>query len=287
MGLHRPLAFDALWLIPTRSCWSDAIHFSLKQDMSKKSVRQREIVSLLSDQPTLRVSELAEALRVTTETIRRDLDELTGRGLISRTYGGAILRKAAEPSVAQRHTLLIEERTRIAKTACRMCDGARVFMMGSGATTLHVARRMAAGMQNVTVITHSFAIATALASNPTITVLMTPGFYHAGEGAMFGAQTLRFLEQYNAQWVILGASGLAPEGASDALIEMADVYSAMIERANRRMIVADGSKFNQMFTARYASWSQVDLLVTNETPNSVLFKAMQAAEVELKIAEAD
>jgi DeoR/GlpR family transcriptional regulator of sugar metabolism len=51
--------------------------------------------------------------------------------------------------------------------------------------------------------------------------------------------------------------------------------------------VADGSKFNQMFTARYASWSQVDVLVTNETPNSVLFKAMQAAEVELKIAEAD
>ncbi|MBN8912929.1 MAG: DeoR/GlpR transcriptional regulator [Rhizobiales bacterium] len=255
--------------------------------MSKKSVRQREIVSLLSDQPTLRVSELAEALSVTTETIRRDLDELTGKGVISRTYGGAILRKAAEPSVAQRHTLLVEERTRIARTACQMCDDARVFMLGSGATTLHVARRMALVMRDITVITHSFAIATALATNPTITVLITPGFYHAGEGAAYGAQTLRFLEQYNAQWVILGASGLAPEGASDALIEMADVYSTMIERGNRRMIVADSSKFNQMFTARYAGWTQVDVLVTDEAPKSALLKAMRLADAELKVAEAD
>lgn len=253
--------------------------------MSKKSVRQREIVSLLSDQPTLRVSELAEALSVTTETIRRDLDEMTDKGVISRTYGGAILRKAAEPSVAQRHTLLVEERMRIAKTACRMCDDTRVFMLGSGATTLHVARRMALVMQKATVITHSFAIATALSTNPTITVLMTPGTYHAGEGATYGAQTLRFLEQYNAQWVILGASGLAPEGASDALIEMADVYATMIERGNRRMIVADSSKFDQMFTARYASWSQIDLLVSDARPTSALLKAMQAAEVEVAVAE--
>jgi DeoR/GlpR family transcriptional regulator of sugar metabolism len=53
------------------------------------------------------------------------------------------------------------------------------------------------------------------------------------------------------------------------------------------MIVADGSKFNQMFTARYASWSQVDLLVTDQAPKSALLKAMQAADVELKIAERD
>ncbi len=252
--------------------------------MSKKALRQREIVSLLSDQPTLRVSELAEALGVTTETIRRDLDEMTGKGVISRTYGGAILRKTGEPAVAQRHTLMVEERTRIATAACEVCDEARVFMMGSGATTLHVARRMALVMRNVTVITHSLAIAMALSGNSTITVLMTPGFYHAGEGATYGAQTLRFLEQYTAQWVILGASGLAPEGASDALIEMADVYSAMIERGNRRMIVADGSKFNQMFTARYASWSQVDLLVTDTAPGGALLKAMQAAEVDVTVA---
>jgi DeoR/GlpR family transcriptional regulator of sugar metabolism len=267
--------------------WRAEIRFPPTSDMSKKSVRQREIVFLLSDQPTLRVSELAETLSVTTETIRRDLDEMTDKGVISRTYGGAILRKAAEPSVVQRHTLLIEERTRIARAACQMCDDGRVFMLGSGATTLHVARRMALMMQNVTVITHSFAIATALATNPTITVVMAPGFCHAGERATYGGQTLRFLEQYNAQWVILGASGLAPEGASDALIEMADVYSAMIERGNRRMIVADSSKFNQMFTARYASWSQVDLLVTEQAPKSALLKAMQTAEAELKIADVD
>lgn len=254
--------------------------------MSKKSVRQREIVSLLSNRPTLRVSELADALDVTTETIRRDLDEMTDNGVINRTYGGAILRQAAEPAVAQRHTFLIEERTRIAKAACETFEDARVFMMGSGATTLHVAQRMAIIMQGVTVITHSFAIATALAANSSISVVMTPGFYHAGEGATYGAQTLRFLEQYNAQCVILGASGLAADGASDALIEMADVYATMIARGNRCMIVADSSKFDQMFTARYATWSEIDTLVTDAAPKGNLRKALQQTSTAVKIASA-
>ncbi|WP_343062226.1 DeoR/GlpR family DNA-binding transcription regulator [Hyphomicrobium methylovorum] len=263
------------------------IHINVRPDTSKKTVRQKEIVSLLADHPALRVSELAEMLRVTTETIRRDLDELTERGLISRTYGGAILRLVAEPAAAQRHNLLIEERTRIANTAFFECRDARVFMLGSGATTLHVARRMASGMQNITVITHAHAIASALATNSTIKVLMTPGFYHSGEGAVYGTQTLRFLEMYSAEWAILGASGIAPDGPSDAMIEMADVYSGMIGRANRSMVVADASKFNQMFTARYAAWSQIDQLVTDQSPKSALRKAMQTADVEIKIAQSD
>jgi DeoR/GlpR family transcriptional regulator of sugar metabolism len=45
-----------------------------------KDARQRRILIELEQSPTLRVSELARGLSVSTETIRRDLDDLTGRG---------------------------------------------------------------------------------------------------------------------------------------------------------------------------------------------------------------
>ena len=90
-----------------------------------KSVRQERILNELNQSPSLRVAELARRLAVSTETIRRDLDELTGQGLLNRTYGGAVRSLSTEPSVTERHTLFVSERERIARTAVPLLKDAR------------------------------------------------------------------------------------------------------------------------------------------------------------------
>lgn len=60
---------------------------------------------------------LARRLDVSTETIRRDLDELTEQGVLNRTYGGAVRSLSTEPSITERHTLFVAERERIAKAS--------------------------------------------------------------------------------------------------------------------------------------------------------------------------
>lgn len=244
-----------------------------------KEARQQKILRDLELRPSLRVTELAERLHVSAETIRRDLDELTQEGLIDRTYGGAVRRLATEPAVGERHGLLVPEREAIARTACPNLKGARFVMMGSGATTVHVARRIAVEMQDLTVVTHSFGVATVLSLNPTIEVIMTPGRYHAGEGAMHGAETLHFLEGLRADWVILGASGLSHQGPSDALLEAGTVYAAMLRRSARGMVVADASKFDLSFPSAWAGWQAIEMLVTDRHPVGRLAAAMAAAEV--------
>lgn len=249
----------------------------------KKTIRQRRIFEELNFQPSLRVAELADRLGVSTETVRRDLAELTQEGLISRTYGGAVRRSSLEPGLNERHALLVEERQAIARAAVADLAGARHLMIGSGATTVHVARRLAFEMNNLTVITHSFGVATVLSLNPTIRVLVTPGVYHAEEGAIHGAQSLRFLEDYRVDWAILGASGLDEEGASDALIEAAEVYSMMMRRSQRTMIVADASKFGQHFPARYATWDRVDKLVSDAAPKGSLARAIKNGGADVRL----
>ena len=133
---------------------------------SKRERRQREIIGKLSAQPGLRVGELSELLSVSTETIRRDLDDLTGQGLLNRTYGGAILTQGGEPALSQRHGLLVAERSAIALAAVPCLAGAGTLMIGSGATTMHVARRIAMEMTRITVITHSFGVATVPVLQP-------------------------------------------------------------------------------------------------------------------------
>lgn len=244
-----------------------------------KDARQRRILIELERRPTLRVAELARSLAVSTETIRRDLDELTGRGLAARTYGGAVRRLADEPPVRERQMLKAAEREAIARAAAPLLAGARHMLIGSGATTTHVARRLATEARQLTVATHAFGVATALAANPGIEVLVCPGRYHVGEGAMHGAATLTFLEKMRVDWAVLGASGLLPEGPADAEIEAGEVYAAMVRRAARRMVVADGSKFGRAFPACWASWDEIDCLVTDAAPPRDLAAALRQAGV--------
>lgn len=250
-----------------------------------KPERHERIVAEARGTATLRVSRLAAELGVSTETVRRDLDELGHRGLISRTYGGAVRPFASEPAVRERHAMMVEERTRIAAQAVRRIRAGDVLMIGGGATTVHVARRLAAECKDLTVLTHSFGVATVLATNPTLTVIVTPGRFDAQEGCLFGPETTAFLSDHHANRAIVGASGLTADGACDVNLQAAAVYRVMLDRAAETVIVADHSKFGNRAVAVYGRWREIGTLITDRRPEGPLGRALERGGVELIVAD--
>jgi DeoR/GlpR family transcriptional regulator of sugar metabolism len=123
-----------------------------------------------------------------------------------------------------------------------------------------------------------------LAFNPTIKVLMLPGDYHASEGATVGSHAVSFLGNFYADCAVTGASGLTVDGPSEALLECGAVYTAMVARAAKCVVVADHSKFDAVFPSRYASWRDVDALVTDASPPDTLTAALKQSGVELVTA---
>lgn len=240
-----------------------------------KSDRHSRIVAELRAAPTLRVNELAAFLNVSTETIRRDLSELDERGLINRTYGGAMRPLAFEPALAEREKLMVEERERIAAVAVRLVEPNDILMIGGGATTTIFARRLAAERDHLTVITHAFSVAVALANNPFHKVLMLPGQYDSREGLIHGPDTIEALQRYRAGKAFLGASGLTAEGPSDAGVGPSLIYGAMMRRSTDTIVLADHTKFDRASLAVYGSWSERMSLVTDQQTSGDLLSAMQ------------
>ncbi|MEG3130861.1 DeoR/GlpR family DNA-binding transcription regulator [Pantoea cypripedii] len=255
--------------------------------MSKrKELRQQKILEELEALPTLRIADMARSHAVSTETIRRDLDELTEKGLLNRTYGGAVRAMNSEPTVTDRHKLFTEQREHIARETVKFIRDGKLLMIGSGATTVHIARRIATEMHDITVITHSFGVATVLSINPTIRVIVAPGEYLASEGAMTGAQTLLFLRQFTADYAIIGASGLSTAGPSEAMIDCGTVFNAMILQSNKTVVVADHSKFELAFPYNYVAWQRVDALFTDALPPEHFSHALTKEKVEVFICNA-
>jgi DeoR/GlpR family transcriptional regulator of sugar metabolism len=248
-----------------------------------KSDRHERIIFELSAAPTLRASELASTLGVSHETIRRDLMELDTRGLINRTYGGAARPFAFEAPLRERSKYMVEERERMAAAVCDLISENEVVLMGAGATTNHVARRMAAMQRRITVITHDFSVVQVLCHNPMIKVLFLPGRAHPSEGYVYGNQTVAGINGFQANWAIVGASGLDAEGVYDADDEAGAVYRAMVLRALQSVLVADSTKFQLASLVRYAHWEEIDYFFTDTVPPPALEKAVKGAGAELVV----
>jgi DeoR/GlpR family transcriptional regulator of sugar metabolism len=255
-----------------------------ERDRLSKALRHQHILAQLGATPTLRASELAMALNVSGETIRRDLMELQKQGQIDRTYGGAARPFALEAARNDRRQAMIVEREAIASAVSAMILPKEVLMLGGGATTYHVARLLAANNRDITVITHDFASATALGANPSIRVLFCAGRLQAGEGYLLGSQTIASLNGYEANRAIVGATGIGARGIYDADEEAGAVYATMIQRAAEAIVVADHSKFDQLAVSICARWDVIDRLVTNRPPTGALANALRESGTEVIVA---
>ncbi len=255
-----------------------------ERDRLSRTLRHQRILAQLGAAPTLRASELAVALNVSGETIRRDLMQLQKQGHINRTYGGASRPFALEAARSDRRQAMIMEREAIASAISAMILPKEVLMLGGGATTYHVARFLAAHNRDITVITHDFASATALGTNPSIRVLFCAGRLHPSEGYLLGSQTIASLNGYEANRAIVGATGIAARGIYDADEEAGAVYATMIQRAAEAIVVADHSKFDQLAVSICSRWDAIDRLVTDRKPEGALANALRESGTEVIVA---
>jgi DeoR/GlpR family transcriptional regulator of sugar metabolism len=250
-----------------------------------KLERRERIVAELRANPAVRVAALARAFGVSTETVRRDLDALSESGLVSRTYGGAAMPAiGVEPSLAERQRELVQEREQIARRAFELLAPREVVMVDCGSTTWHFARRLAIEPLPLTVVTNSLGIATTLAANPAMRVVVCPGDFASGEGGTFGPDTLAFLRRFRADKAVFGAGGLTVDGPTEVHSGAAWVKRVMLERARRGILLVDHSKFDQARYEIICALAELDDLVSDGPPPRALAEAIAQANVALHLA---
>ncbi|MFZ5718844.1 MAG: DeoR/GlpR family DNA-binding transcription regulator [Pseudomonadota bacterium] len=246
--------------------------------------RQEEILADMRVNAAVRIADLAARFGTSTETIRRDLDLLSRKGLINRTYGGGTPPLSLEPGMRDRHRLLVGERRRMARAAAGAVETGDVVMIDAGSSTLHLATALASLNRRMVAITNGLAVADALGKGSQIRVVVCPGDLNAPQGATVGPETLQFLRRLNADRVYFGASGLTTEGPTEAESSMASVKRAMIERASEAVLLADHSKFGVRMMEVVCPLAAVARVVTDQPPPEDLDQALRQDGVVLTVA---
>ncbi len=253
--------------------------------LSKKARRQEQILAALDRNPAMRVSELAEVLDVSSETIRRDLSHLDEAGRISRTYGGAVRGQVSEPHLAERLGQFIEARQGIAVRAEGLIGEAETIFIGGGATVLHFARALRSTERRMTVLTPAFRVAAELSENANIQIMCLPGLFDGKEGMVTGPETMAAIRRYHAPLAFMGASAIDGGGVSEAMLGPSEVYREMIECSQTTYILADHSKFDRRALKYITGWTDRIHLVTDRRPSARLLAKIEAGKATLHLSE--
>ncbi|MCV7061014.1 DeoR/GlpR transcriptional regulator [Mycolicibacterium vaccae] len=149
-----------------------------KEDYMLAATRRERIVELVSARRSISSDELAEALGVSVETVRRDLRTLDETRQLQRVRGGAIHAEVRtsnkEPSFTDRTILAADAKNAIGESAAQLLLGANTVFVDIGTTAIAVARAML-GSFTGTVITPSMWVAEVLSSGSDIDVFMPGG----------------------------------------------------------------------------------------------------------------
>jgi DeoR family transcriptional regulator of aga operon len=253
----------------------------------KRSRRLAELLEFIGDRPQTTITDLTMHFGASPATIRRDLALLADQGLILRTHGGARSTEAAtEVPVALRDTRYSEAKDRIAKAAAAMVPRERHSVAFSGGTTSAGVARELGRHPDLTVITNSLTIATSLTRYPRLKVLMTGGILRPQSQELVGVLAeATFNAVTRIGTAILGADGVsANEGITTYDETEARTNHAMVAKADRTIVVADGSKVGRAAFAAMATLDEVDVLVTDASADPAELDRLRAAGVRVVVA---
>jgi len=247
--------------------------------------RWEKILEMVAERGEASVDDISQSLGISFPTARRDLAQLSDRGLISRTRGGA----APAPGVRVGSTLAESRRVNpaekelIGRAAARMIEPGDCVMIDGGFTTYQVARHITA--RDVTVITNSLDVANALAGRPAIMLVVLGGELLAVSGTTVGPATERQALEMVADKAFLGANAISVRDGlcSDNQLTTA-TKRAMIERSKRVIVVADYSKLGGSALYRVAPIERINSVISDDRADPNEVEQLREAGVDVLVA---
>jgi len=205
--------------------------------------RHDVILRRLREQGRVLAPALALELRVSEDTVRRDLRDLAAAGLCQKVYGGALSVPQAPDygSLSQRRDLHVDEKLALARTAAAQVSAGQLLFFDSGSTNLHIAQALPD--VPLTVATNAPAIAAVLLERPLVHLIVIGGSIDAHLGASIGATALRELELLRPDLFFLGACGVdAQAGVTAIHYEEAQFKRCAAAQSRAVLVAATGDK---------------------------------------------
>lgn len=237
-----------------------------------KKDQEKEILDVLQNVEYATIEELSKKLFVSASTIRRKLNVLQDKGLITRTHGGAQINsnKNFAPSFTFRVHQNSIEKKKIALSAIKLIkNGDLIFL--DGTTSAFFIAEYLSQFNNIRVITNGIDTLSLLAKH-NVNAYSTGGYVQeSNRSVLVGHYAEEMISSFHADIAFFSAQSVDKNGEIyDCFEEENVIRKAMIKHASKRVFLCDSTKFGKTSPYHLCSLNDIDYVVSNHDLSKVV-----------------
>lgn len=246
-----------------------------------KRERQTYILQQVNLHNKVLSSSLSAEIKVSEDTVRRDLQELADEGKLIKVHGGALSNSFSQVHIPSNGVYSQSEKKTIAKKAIGLIKNGMFVLTGGGTTIVEMARMLPRGLK-ATFITGSIAAILEYMDHPNIEVILIGDRISKSSKITVGPEAIAKIRQLNADICFLGTNSIDIEnGVTDNDWEVVQLKKAMIESSRMVVCLAISEKINTFQPIQICDLSRIDILVTELSPSDPRLKPYADAGIEL------
>ncbi|MDU6038665.1 MAG: DeoR/GlpR family DNA-binding transcription regulator [Clostridium butyricum] len=242
--------------------------------------RLQVIKEIVRKEKKVYVSKLSKEFNVTEETIRTDLDKLEKQGMLTRSYGGAILSDEERSDNKSFVGILEENEKYIAKKAVELIKECTTIIADCSQVTLEVLK-LVRDRRDLTVITNSIEALIEL-NQSNLNIISTGGIVNAKGQSLQGGITQEVIKKYNVDIALINCSGIhMNKGILDQNETEVEIKRGMIRQAKKVVLLADSIKFNKISLVKLFGYEDIHHIVTDNKPKEEWMNIFQSHNIEV------
>lgn len=246
-----------------------------------KAERHQRILNEVSIRSRIQLSDIADTLGVSIDTVRRDVKELDEKKKLKKVHGGALSLGYNVFALSNGEVFNKEKKANIAQKAIPLIKEHAVVLMSGGTTNLELARLLPPNM-NITVFTPSLPIAMQLLAHPKAEVIFIGGKISKNAQLAIGGHVVQELANIKADLCFLGTGYLDLEhGLTEFDYDVVQVKQAMIRNSKKVVSLCISDKLNSVQRFRTCEIRDIDILITELPPDAEKLKEYKSFSVNL------
>lgn len=247
--------------------------------------RRNRLLELVRLRGFASLPDLADELRVSESTVRRDLDYLEEVGSAKRTHGGVFYTGQTPklPHFDERQPQQWDRKKAIAHLAAELIQPGDTVLLDGGTTTYEVARMLVG--RSLQVVTNSLPVANLFASDPATDLVFVGGYIYPRTGVALGPHADRMLSEISVRRTVLSVGGVTEKGFYNNNMLLVETERAMMHAADEVIVVADSTKFGHQSLAFLCGLAEIDHLVVDSGLSDTWREEFTKTNVNLVVAD--
>ena len=243
--------------------------------------RQNHILEQLNIKGKIYAAELAIQLKVSEDTIRRDLNKMGEANLLRRVHGGALPLQQTSPDYIDRLKNPDPRKKRFAEAGVLLLKAGQTVLIDSGETCLYLAKLIPIDLQ-ITVVTGCPLIACELSHHEKVEIILLGGRFFKPALRCVGKGTIDMLRKIRFDISFFGIYALhLKHGFSVNYFEEAEISQVVIEQSDKIVVMGGADKLDKTSSHQIAPVHALDLLITENTADINVINKLKDTGLEI------